>query len=311
MTRVVGEVERHKVTDRQSWLALRMHDLTASDIGAAAGLDPHKSQLQLYAEKTGLLMPAADNKMMRRGRWLEPAVIEAMREEHPEWRIMQPKVYLRDPVLRLGATPDALVDGDGPTDFLNCQCKVVSRPVYERDWSDGPPVPYLLQTLTEGLLLGAKHNLIAALVIDTFSAELYLHDVPRHEQAEQRVIQIALDFWQAVQAGVRPKADPQRDNDTLQALYPHSTPEPVLDLTRDNMLPGLLDERERIKELVKDGERDLVAIDTEIKDKLGPHERAQLPGWKLSWKSVDYKEFTVPAATRRSLRVTKINEDEA
>ena len=50
-------IEVLKITDRDEWLRWRANDLTASDIGAAAGLDHHKSPLALYAEKTGMLLP--------------------------------------------------------------------------------------------------------------------------------------------------------------------------------------------------------------------------------------------------------------
>jgi putative phage-type endonuclease len=83
-------IERYKVHDRDEWLALRAHDLTASDIGAAAGVDPYKSPLALYAEKIGMLMPQADNNAMRRGRWLEAAVLSAIRETHPTGTCARP-----------------------------------------------------------------------------------------------------------------------------------------------------------------------------------------------------------------------------
>src|SRR5262245_60978416 len=93
---------------------LRAQDLTASDLGAAFGCDAYKTQLQLYAEKTGQLQPQADNNQMRRGRWLETAVLHAIRETHPDWDVRPVERYLRDPDLRLGATPDYFADiGDG------------------------------------------------------------------------------------------------------------------------------------------------------------------------------------------------------
>ena len=199
-------IERHAVTDRDSWLALRSLDLTASDIGAAVGIDPYKSRLALYAEKTGMLLPQADNNAMRRGRWLEAAVLSAIREENPDWEVRPAGIYLRDPALRLGATPDALAVTDEPG-ITNIQCKVVNRPGYERDWVDGPPLHYQLQTLAEGMLLRADRSLVAALVIDTYSADLYLHPVPRHEAAEARVEASALLFWADVAAGRQPPPD--------------------------------------------------------------------------------------------------------
>lgn len=302
-------VERISIRDRASWLAMRSFDLTASDIGAAVGIDPHKTALRLYAEKTGLLMGEPDNNLMRRGRWMEAAVLEALREEQPGWVVEKCNVYLRDPALRLGATPDAVATTDDG-EIVNVQCKVVSKPAYERDWIDGPPMPYVLQTLTEGLLQGTG-SYIAALVVDTYSADLFLHAVPRHGGAEARVMQIADEFWRNVENGVQPAPDFKRDADTVAALFPQSVADPVLDLTGDNYLPDLLIERGVLKQAVKDCDARLIEIDTDIKAKLGTHERATLPGWKLSWKTHTRKEHVVAESTARPLLVTDLRDKEA
>jgi predicted phage-related endonuclease len=303
-------IEVHKVTDRASWLQLRMQDLTASDLGAAIGKDRYKSRLALYAEKTGMLMPQDDNPSMRRGRWLEAAVLSAIREENPSWDVSPSHVYLRDTEIRLGATPDAIAQTDEPG-ITNVQCKVVARPAYERDWVDGPPLNYVLQTLAEGMLLDAPRSLIAALVIDTYTAELNMHPVPRHEAAEARVRAIATEFWSNVAAGLQPAVDGALDSETINALYPNSVADPVLDLTGDNRLPELLAERAVAKAII-DLEADRVAeIDTEIKAKLGDAERAELPGWKISWKTQTKAEHMVRATSFRVLRIKELEREEA
>lgn len=297
-------VEVFKVTDRASWLALRSQDLTASDIGAAVGVDPYKSRLALYAEKTGLLMPQGDNNAMRRGRWMEAAVLAAIREERPDWDVSPSHVYLRDPALRLGATPDAYARDDKPG-LINVQCKVVNRPSYERDWVDGPPMGYMLQTVTEGMLMDARESIVAALVIDTYTADLFLHPLPRHAGAEERIREIAGQFWANVAAGRVPAADETQDAEVVNALYPQSEADPVLDLSTDNLIRDLLHERTTAKTIVKVEQQRVDEIDVLIKEKLGKHERAELPGWKISWKTQHRKEQIVAASTFRALRITE------
>lgn len=298
-------VVRFPITDRSTWLQWRANDLTASDIGAAVGLDPYKTPLKLYAEKTGLLMPDGDNPQMRRGRWLEAAVLEAIREEHPDWEVRPANVYLRDGALRLGASPDALAATDEPG-VTNIQCKVVARPTYETKWVDGPPMHYQLQTLTEGMLLDAARSYVAALVIDTYTAELYLHRVNRHAAAELRVREIAAEFWSNVASGKRPAADYRQDAETVAAMFPQSEPEKVLDLSGDNQLAVLLPHREALREMIAIDQQKLAEMDTEIKAKLGEAEQAVLPGWKITWKTQQRKAYTVAEGTTRPLRVTEV-----
>jgi len=300
-------VIKFPVMNRDSWLLLRSEDLTASDVGAAAGVDPYKSPLTLYAEKTGAILPVGENPLLRRGRWLEPAVLQAIKETHPTWEVRTVGMYYRDPDLHLGATPDAVAVTDQPG-VTNVQCKVVGPKAYLAHWSDGPPMNYLLQTMTEAMLMDADQSILAALVIDSYSADLYLHEVPRHPGAEQRIREIAKEFWTNVREGKRPAPKMPGDGDVIEALYPVAKQEPVLDLAGDNMLRELLAERHDLKLDMKEAEERIDEIDSEVKGKLGEYEQAVLPGWKISWPTQHRREYTVPAKSFRRLTITSLEE---
>lgn len=300
-----ARTQRIEVTDRESWLALRRQDLTASDIAAVAGHDPRRTPLRVYHEKTGTLPPIEDNDIMRRGRWLEASVVEALRDMHPDWEIRRAGVYLRDPVNRFGATPDVVAIDPARDGIGNIQCKVVARPVFEAMWEDGiPPIGYQLQTLGEASLMDASWAMVAALVVDTFSAEYVEFAVERHAGAEARIRRIAADFWANVAAGREPPVTYAADEDLVKTLYPAEQPGKELDLSADNMLPALMAERATLTSLIKTSETRKTAIETEIKAKLGDAEIGTLPGWRVTWKSQTRAEHTVPASTFRVLRVT-------
>ena len=107
-------IERHAIPAGQRLHPLRPHYLNASEVGAAAGVDPHKSRLQLYCEKTGELPAQEDNAAMQRGRWLESGVVAALIDHHPDWDIRYPlDLYFCDPETRQGCTPDAAAGIDG------------------------------------------------------------------------------------------------------------------------------------------------------------------------------------------------------
>jgi predicted phage-related endonuclease len=301
-------IERYEMPPGMRLHPLRPTVLGMSEIACWAGHDPFKSRLQLWAEKTGLIEPQPDNAMMRRGRWLESAALCAVDELHPAWDVRKANVFLRAPAWRLGATPDAVVDtGDGQ--LTNLQLKVVSRPVFERDWANGPPLGYQLQTLGEAMLMDAPKAMIAALVIDTYSAELELFEVERHAAAEAKIVELADHFWSNID--FRPELDAKRDADVVAKLYAKSQPEPVLDLTGDNLLAELLPQRAALVGEMALDRAQLDQIDTEIKAKLGAHQIAELPGWRISWKPVTRKEHIVKESTFRVLRVTEIEEQEA
>jgi len=133
-------VEHRTITSRDEWLRWRRQDVTASVVGALFGVHPYTTALRIYAEKRGVEFPDADNKTMRRGRWLEPAVATAVEEERPDWKLRAPRLYLRDPDLRLGCTPDYFIEGD-PRGLGVLQCKTVAPSVYARDWLGGSEIP--------------------------------------------------------------------------------------------------------------------------------------------------------------------------
>ncbi len=300
-------IETHPIRDRASWLAMRRKDITASDIGAILGLDKSRSAARIYAQKAGLFETNEDSAMMRRGRWLEPAVLEALRERHPDWEFRKATVYLRDPELRLGATPDVVAIMPNGL-VVNVQCKVVAKPVFEREWDDEPPVSYQLQTLAETMLMEVQGGMLAALVLDTYSAELYEFDVARHPAAEERIRAAAKDFWDAVTAGREPIPLFSVDNDLITSRFASVTEpaEKVLDLTGDNHLPALLQERADLDASMKEHEARVEEIEAEVKFKLKGYAIASVAdGWKVTWKEQTRVSFVVPEKTFRVLRVSK------
>src|SRR5262245_53297840 len=95
---------------------LRQQDLTMSLVGAVAGLSPYTTPFDIWAQKMGLASPPEMTPAMQLGVWCEPAVARAHQDLYPDIDITYPlDLYLRDPELRLGGTPDATgFDRDRP-----------------------------------------------------------------------------------------------------------------------------------------------------------------------------------------------------
>lgn len=302
-------IERFAITDRDQWLNLRRMDVTASDIGAVFGLHPYKTPLKLWAEKTdqGFLQDL-DSAVLKRGRWLENAVIAACQDEHPEWGIHKPGLYIRDTDYRIGATPDAIANtGEGPSIIV--QCKTVAEPIFKAQWQDGPPQHYYLQALTEAMLWGAPRAVLAVLIVSAFGADYREYDVPRHEGAEQRIRDGVARFWQDITFGITPKADYAADGDLLAKLHAPDAVLPPVDLSKDNRLPELLDERETLHRHFKDCEARLEAIKAEIVEKLAGATVGTLDGWTITRKMQHRREQLMKATSFPVLRITRHKEE--
>lgn len=300
------DVQRRAVTTRGEWLEWRRAYLCASELGAVCGLDEYRSPLSVYAEKAGLIMNQNDSPIMRRGRNFERAALTYLNEDYPDWRVSQPHVFLFENTHRLGATPDAIVERPDYAGIVNCQIKTIAYPSFE-GWDGKPPVSYLLQVAAENMLLNADHGILAVLAVGNYTADLHVFDIPRHAGAEARICEMADDFWRDMAAGRMPSPDYKKDASTIAEMYPAPTAD-LIDLSNDNRLGEVLEERAVLKSSVSDMLKTIEALDVEIKFKLGEHAEAIFPGWKITLKEQTRAAFEVPESTFRVLRANKLKE---
>ena len=307
------KIEKRSITSREEWLDWRKEDVTASTIGALFNAHPYATALKLYAEKRGTEFLVEDNKVLRRGRWMEPAVAKAVMEERPEWTLEPGNEYYRAPELRIGATPDYRILGD-PRGVGVLQAKSVAPSVYAREWNDGAEVPLwiILQAVTEAMLTNADFIVVAALLVDAHNMDLAIHELPRNPAAEDKIVKAVATFWHDVEHGHEPAPDFGRDEDTIKAMWTREREATAeVDLSGHNYVPQLLTERATLKTREKDIETRIGEIDTEIKFLMKDAALATgLPGWRVTYKTSHFKEYTVKARDSRVLRVLDHREKE-
>jgi predicted phage-related endonuclease len=300
-------IERRIITSINEWLAWRRNDVTASVVGALFGVHEYKTIFELWNDVTGTTPPRAENKLMRRGRKWERTVADVVMEEHPDWKLRKANVYLRDPRLRLGATPDYFLTlPNGQRGVL--QIKVINPMSFRRRWSETTaPQWIVLQTLVEMMLSKATFGVIAAMEVDGYNDDVHYYDVPRHAAAERRIRETVAAFWRTVESGAIPKPDYNRDGALLAAMHPHAKPGAVIDLRHDNRMPQILDERAKLKAELDAKKAALAALDTEIKQKLGENEIALVNGWTVKCKEIQVAAYEkkVEAYSYRKLDCTR------
>ena len=102
--------ERVSILSRDHGLAERLGYIGSSEVAIPLGLARYGSLAELYAEKKGLRQPLVDNGVLRRGRWGEAAVFQALRDERPEWDVVRAAVHVRDTEHRFACTPDGFAN---------------------------------------------------------------------------------------------------------------------------------------------------------------------------------------------------------
>jgi len=301
-------VEKVPINSHEQWLALRKTVLTASDVAAAAGVDPYKSALDVHLEKMGK-HTVVENALMRRGRILEDAALTYLKEDLPDWRFLQPKALLLDRKRRLGCTPDALGAAfDDPDRLVNVQLKVVAKPTFE-SWDGVPPLNYRLQTICENMLLDSHTGMLACLVIDAWSAELHRFEIARNAAAEAKIEEIAEAFWDRIRRNVLPAVDHARDGETVRRVFaPNVEDVEVMDLTTDNRIHELVGKRIELKRVIGEAETEVGAIDTEIITKLSGAQRATTGTHRITWKTSMRKGYVVEPGEVSRLTISEIKE---
>ncbi len=298
------------VTDRASWLAHRHKDVTASVAGALLGVHEYTTAFELWAIKSGRLAAETDETpAMRRGRLLEPVAVQMIREDYPDWTVEQPGVYLTDPDIRLGATPDLYVEcpkrGPGVV-----QIKTTADMIYRMKWRDPdtyevvPPLWIAVQALVEAHLSGRNWAAVALMVVG-LGLDLHVIDVPMNRKLITKLREETVRFWELVASGEEPAPDYGRDRWVIDRLFANDDGS-ELDLSRDNLFRTLLTSRAAYKNTIKEAQDALEPVEAEIRHRMGNASVAHIGGGDVvTLRTVKRRSYTVAESSYRALRVPK------
>ena len=301
--------------DRETWLARRTEGLGASTAAAIFGWSPHSTALQVYNEyATHRLIPkrAARDKARFTG-WghlQEPVIAgyyaqyeaQGLRRKTDRWvgRHAWMMRSLKHPFLY--ATPDYFVfadERDGPG-ALECKNMGLGAASHWRSWKHEPPTWFWIQLQHQMLVLDWKWGSVAVLEDGNY---FRAYDYERNDRFCERLLNILGDFWERVQRGDPPAADPRKP--TKQALARVAEEEGKV-----IMLPTKarrwFERRVELKRRLKDHGEELGLVENEVRRAMGDATYGMIPGIrdrKFSFKESTKQEYTVPESTSRTLRV--------
>lgn len=298
------------IKDREEWLSWRKENINASEAGALLGVDKYRTPLSIYYEKFGNLV-TEDTEAMRRGRWLEPAVIKAVAETRPDWEVVPRMEYYDDPELRVGCTPDAFItDKAGRKGVL--QAKTVNEPIFQEWCADGEtkaPLAYEVQTIIESMQTLRMDFAVLGVMIVGYRTDLQILPVPVHEGAWSMFLKRTKEFWVDAQKGVAPPVA-ALDINLIKKLYPKPDGS-IIDLSGDKELARLLSLHESYSGImsthhskIREIEKKRTKIRDYLKALMGPAEMALLPhGLQATLRLVEPKP-----SSYRKLQIKEIKE---
>lgn len=194
-----------KVLDRNEWLEVRKRGIGSSDAAAAVGLNPYKSQLELWMEKTGRALPKEEHQGLEDPRYwgtlLEPYVALAYQQK-TERRVRKVNAVLQHPTYAfMLANIDREVVGCPDVQVLECK---TAGEFGSRLWKDGVPEYVQLQVQHQLAVTGKEAADVAVLLC---GQKLEIHRIARDEEIIARLVVLESRFWEWVETDTPPPAD--------------------------------------------------------------------------------------------------------
>lgn len=228
-----------RTLDRGQWLEVRRGGIGSSDAATAVGLNPYKSPLELWLEKTGRQpaneeQPGMDDPRFW-GTLLEPYVAVAYQQKTGR-KVRKVNAVLQHPTMPfLLANIDREVVGDPEVQILECK---TAGEFGSRLWKDGVPEYVQLQVQHQLAVTGKDAADVAVLLC---GQDLQVHRIERDDDIIARLVVLETRFWECVETDTPPAADGSESAArALRQLYPGN--DTSLDFTGDPSLSQAFDE---------------------------------------------------------------------
>lgn len=299
---VLDEISKRRATWRQ------MHDgcIGSGDIATVCGLNPFKSPLKLWAERTQKAEPEGESDLMWIGTELEPVVAKLYHRRTGEILDFPDTLYRHPQHSFALATPDVFSLGKG-FDWLRPGEKLEPRKIVElktgtekaiRRWSSGTPIGVHCQTNWQSGVLG----MVEATVFP-FIANNPDYSEPEHfffsPKAFEGQLESAHKFLECVQRDIPPCAGPG-DSKLIHHLF-YERDEASIKAFGDEEAK-LLDEYQRLSKeraILNAKAKDLgFEIDkrkNELLLRMGDSKYARCGGRHLTAKVISNRGYTVDA----------------
>lgn len=201
--------------DEATWLKGRMNGIGGSDASAIVGMNPYKSNIELFEEKTGrrIAPDISDKPYVIYGKKAEEPIRELFKLDYPEYqvehhefRILQSKAY---PFMQ-ASLDGALTDQDGRKGILEIKTTNILQSMQREKWKDRIPDNYYIQVLHYLLVTGYDFIVLCAHLNTEWAGDK--RTTVRHYFIERSEVQDDLDmlleeeqkFWRYVESGRMP-----------------------------------------------------------------------------------------------------------
>lgn len=271
---------------REDWLAVRKRGIGSSDAAAAVGLNPYKSQLELWLEKTGRdenlpkIDPHDETSPTYWGNLLEP-IVAAHYTRRTGNKVRRINAVLQHPhpgLFWMLANIDREVIGCDEVQILECKTAGING---AKLWRDGVPEYVQLQVQHQLAVTGKQSADVAVLL---GGQDLEIHRIERDEGLIGRLIQLELAFWRYVETDTPPPADGSESADVaLRCLYPQDSGE-TLDFSQDVPLSATFSDLVNVRQSLAALEQQEALFKQALQQAMGDASKALFETGSVTWK---------------------------
>jgi len=269
---------------RDQWLTVRKGGIGSSDAASAVGLNPYKSQLELWMEKTGrdAGLPKVDPKdqssPMYWGTLLESIVAAhyTMRSGHKVRRINAVLQHPTEPWML--ANLDREVIGTPDVQILECKTAGING---ARLWKDGVPEYIQLQVMHQLAVTGKQTADVAVLI---GGQDLQIHRIERDDAMIAKLVELERQFWRHVETDTAPPADGSDSADVaLRCLYPKDSGT-TLDLSQDLAMSAAFSDLLAVREVLTTNVLLEAQLKQRIQQRMGDATKVVFETGDVTWK---------------------------
>lgn len=205
-------VEIKVLNSREEWLKERGSRIGGSDAACLIGLNPWKSNVQLFREKMHPEnVKEMDNEAMAYGREAEPLLRRMFELDHPEHRIIyvENNLWLNDKYPFAHASLDGWTSRDEfSLGVLEIKTATIRSRMQAQEWEGRIPNNYYCQVLWYMMVTEAQYAYVTALLRrEGGDSIIRTHYIERNKQVEGDIEILknsAERFWENLQKGHEP-----------------------------------------------------------------------------------------------------------
>ena len=201
--------------NHDDWLKKRSMRIGGSDASAVIGMNPYKSNVELWLEKTGQVIPAdiSDKPYVKYGSEAEKHLRELFKLDFPQYRVdyVENNMFLNEKYPWGHYSADGwLTDENGRRGILEIKTTEILQSMQKEKWNKQIPDNYYIQILHGFLIMDAEFAVLKAQLKTVFDGVPYIqtkHYPIERSECEEDIKYLAESearFWEQVQKKQKP-----------------------------------------------------------------------------------------------------------